>query len=235
MISLTLFIFSFHSVNMILLFLEAAVALVPNKFRDHPSVRSYCRRFGRKPYEAVMDVNYHPFVRKYDYPGKWGRPDILHFSLLYALESPLAKGGFLDIYFHTVEGKLFYVEKGTRLPRSYTRFVGLISQLLRGSDTPLIHPVDISVTNFIRKKMEEGYTVVLLDEGGEKRTDWIREKRLLVMVGAFSKGPFFNEYPHHVRARVWDIPLNTWNVVGEVIAWRELWLGVLVGAPSDRL
>jgi len=218
----------------ILLFLEAAVSLVPKKFRDHPSVRSYCRRFGRKPHEAVMDVNYHPFVRKFDYPGKWGRPDILHFSLLYALESPLAKEGLLDVYFHTVEGKLFHVERGTRLPRSYTRFVGLLSQLLRGNDTPLIHPLDVDVKEFIKGKMEEGYKAVLLDEGGEERADWIGEERLLVMVGAFSRGPFFNDYPHHIRARVWREALNAWNVVGEVIAWRELWLGVLGGAPLGR-
>ena len=204
---------------------------MPKKFRDHPFVRSYCERFGRKPHEAVMDVNYHPFVRGFDYPGKWGRPDILHFSLLYALESPLAREGLLDVYFHTVEGKLFYVERGTRLPRSYSRFVGILSQLLRGRDTPLIHPVEVDVDRFIQEKMGEGYTAVLLHEEGEERSDWIGEEKLLVMVGAFSKGPFFNEYPHHVKAKIWSAPLNTWNVVGEVIAWRELWLGVLGGAP----
>ncbi len=211
-----------------LLLLESALAIVPRKFRDHPTVRNWCKRFGRKPHEAILDVNYHfSILKEKDYPGKWGRPDIVHFTLLYALESPLAKKGLLDVYVHTVEGKLFHVEKGTRLPRGYSRFIGIISKVLRGIDTPRVHPLETDVNELLRSWKEEGYALVLLDEEGERRTDWVGRDKLAVLVGAFAQGPFYQEYSHDERISLWEEPLNTWNVVGEVIAYRERILGLL--------
>ena len=211
-----------------LLLLESALALVPKKFRDHPSVRNWCKRFGRKPHEAILDVNYHfSILKEKEHPGKWGRPDIVHFTLLYALESPLAKKGFLDVYVHTIEGKLFYIEKGTRLPRGYSRFIGIISKVLRGIDTPLVHPLPLEVNDLLKSWEEEGFTIVLLDEKGERRDYWVGNEKLAVLVGAFSQGPFYGKYLHHLKASIWDEPLNTWNVVGEVIASRERIIGLL--------
>ncbi len=214
--------------EMRLLLVESALALVPKEHRDHPAVRNWCKRFGRKPHEAVLDVNYHfQFMREWEHPGKWGRPDIVHYTLLYALESPLAKRGLLDVYVHTVEGKVFHVEKGTRLPRGYSRFIGIVSQVLRGMDTPRIHPLNTNIHDLLDKWREESYTIVLLSEEGEKRDwDWLKGK-VAVLVGAFAGGPFVEEYGEDLRVSIWDEPLNTWNVVGEVIASRERILGLL--------
>lgn len=58
------------------------------------------------------------------------RPDILHQSLLSLLDSPLAKAGRLQIYIHTHNNVLIYVSPALRVPRTYKRFAGLITQLL---------------------------------------------------------------------------------------------------------
>jgi len=211
-----------------LLLLESALALVPKQHRNHPAVRSWCRRFNRKPHEAILDINYHfQFMKDWEHPGKWGRPDIVHFTLLYALESPLAKRGLLDVYVHTVEDKLFYVEKGTRLPRSYSRFVGIVSRVMRGIDTPLVHPLEKRVEKLVKEWKEEGYRIILMDENGERKKGWEGVEKLAVLVGTFPEGPFLRNYPHDERISIWDEPLNTWNVVGEVIASRERAIGLL--------
>ena len=211
-----------------LVLLESALSLVPRRFRDHPTVRNWCKRFGRKPHEAILDINYHfQLIKDWNYPGKWARPDIVHYTLLYALESPLAKEGLLDVFVHTIEDKVFYVEKGTRLPRGYSRFIGIMSQVLRGIDTPRVHPVKERIEDLIEGWRKEGYKVILMDEGGERKTDWVSEEKVVILVGAFAEGPFLREYPHDIKASIWKEPLNTWNVVGEVIAYRERALGLL--------
>ena len=214
--------------EMKLVLLEAALARVPKKYWDHPTVRNWCKRFNRKPHEAILDINYHfQFMKEWEHPGKWGRPDIVHYTLLYALESPLAKRGLLDVYVHTVEDKLFHVDKGTRLPRGYSRFIGIMSQVLRGIDTPRVHPLNTNIGSLLKEWKDDGYRVVLLDEGGERNLSWVGEDKLVVLVGAFAEGPFLREYPHDGSYSVWEEPLNTWNVVGEVIASRERVLGLL--------
>lgn len=214
--------------EMKLLLVEAALSLVPKRYRDHPAVRNWCKRFNRKPHEAILDINYHfQFMKDWEHPGKWGRPDIVHYSLLCALESPLAKRGLLDVYVHTVEDKVFYVEKGTRLPRSYSRFIGIMSQVLRGINTPRVHPLDIPVEKLLREWKGEGYTIILMDENGDAEKDWIGEEKVAVLVGAFPEGPFLKKYPHDKRISIWEEPLNTWNVVAEVIASRERAIGLL--------
>ena len=213
---------------MALVLLESALALVPKKYRDHPTVRNWCKRFGRKPHEAILDVNYHyAFMKGWQYPGKWGRPDIVHYTLLYALESPLGKDGHLKVFVHTVEGKVFYVEPQTRLPRGYSRFIGIVSKVLRGQDTPRIHPVEKRIEEVLRNLKKEGYRLVLLDEKAERKGwDWL-DGEVAVLVGAFADGPFLNDYLHDLRLSIYREPLNTWNVVGEVIASKERLLGLI--------
>ncbi len=211
-----------------LFLVEAALSLVPKRYRNHPTVRNWCKRFNRKPHEAILDINYHfQFMKEWEYPGKWGRPDIVHYSLLCALESPLAKKGLLDVYVHTIEDKVFYVEKGTRLPRSYSRFIGIMSRVLRGIDTPRVHPLKVKIEDLLSQWKGEGYRIVLLDEGGERDLSWIEEEKVVLLVGAFPEGPFLKNYPTDKRVSIWNEPLNTWNVVAEVIASRERAIGLL--------
>lgn len=74
---------------------------------DHTT---YLRKIGEDP------VNY--------------RPDILHQTLLAILDSPLAKAGKVQVYIHTFKNVLIYVDPHLRMPRTFKRFAGLMTQLL---------------------------------------------------------------------------------------------------------
>lgn len=58
------------------------------------------------------------------------RPDILHQELLALVDSPLNKAALLKIYIQTKKRVLIDVHPGIRVPRTYKRFAGLMTQLL---------------------------------------------------------------------------------------------------------
>lgn len=70
-----------------------------------------------------------PEAKKMKDPSKY-RPDILHQCLLILLDSPLNKSGNLNILIETVSGKVIKINPKIRIPRVYSRFAGLIVQLL---------------------------------------------------------------------------------------------------------
>ncbi len=206
---------------------ESALELVPKEISGHPSVRAWCRRFGRKPSEAILDATYmHTAMTRLRERERRGRPDIVHLFLLSVLESPAGAKNLVDVYVHTREDLVFYVEPGTHVPRAYTRFVGLFSRLLRGEDTPRIHPLEIGVDEVVEQKKKAGYTVVLMHEDGRfgKPEDVLQEDSL-VIVGGFPHGDFKKDYGEDVRLSISDISLPAWVVGYEVVAgWERLYL-----------
>ncbi|KAI5191237.1 rRNA small subunit pseudouridine methyltransferase Nep1 [Nematocida minor] len=58
------------------------------------------------------------------------RPDILHQCLLMLLDSPLNKSGGLRILVETTTKKVITINPQVRIPRVYSRFTGLLIQLL---------------------------------------------------------------------------------------------------------
>jgi len=155
-----------------------------------------------------------------------GRPDIVHYFLLNVLESPAGKEGLVDMYVHTYKNKLFYVEPETRIPRSYTRFVGIMSQVLRGEDTPHIHPVKQRVDEIIVEKKQEGAKIIVLDEDGRwALPEDVVKKDTLAIVGGFPHGTFQRIYPADDRVKIYDKVLPAWAVGSEIVAgWERRFL-----------
>ena len=122
---------------LLLILAESALETIPPKLWKHPVIVKYVQKKGRHPNSIVLDRSYHHrailFLKN---PEKRGRPDIVHFTLLEALGSPLNKEGLLQIYVHTISDKVISVDPTTRLPRNYTRFVGLIEQLFEYGHVP---------------------------------------------------------------------------------------------------
>lgn len=58
------------------------------------------------------------------------RPDILHQCLLVLLDSPLNKSGQLKVLVETTTKRVITVNKHIRIPRVYSRFAGLLVQLM---------------------------------------------------------------------------------------------------------
>jgi len=68
--------------------------------------------------------------------AKRGRPDIVHVTLLCALDSPLNRRSLLNMYVHTWQDYLIDVDPRSRIPRNYGRFLGLVEQLYEVGRVP---------------------------------------------------------------------------------------------------
>lgn len=218
---------------------ESALELVPREIAWHPSVRRWAQRRGKSPAETLLDVSFHYSAMKgLRDREKRGRPDIVHFSLLEALSSPLNLEGRLRFVVHTINDYAIFVDPSTRVPRNYLRFVGLMEQVLKygrapvGSPSPLIQAVAMDYPNLLRE-LAAGETV-LLDEGGvrERPREICRvalERGVPITIGGFPRGSFspavrsFAKYVFSIYPR----PLDTWVVVSRVISGCEELLQVL--------
>lgn len=218
---------------LILVLLEAALETVPPAIAGHPAVVKTAKRRSKKPTEILLDVSLHYHAMKgLQKREKRGRPDILHISLLEALESPLCKSGLLRVGIHTLEGHAIFVDPRTRIPRNYNRFVGLMEQLFKhgrvppGVEKPLIHLKTTTLKNFLVDLGAEG--LILLRETCDfKPLPEIVKKALsedlAVGVGAFPHGDFEEEtlkladYCYSIYGR----PLTTHIVVSRLISSAE--------------
>jgi len=206
---------------------ESALELVPERIRAHGSVKAWCRRFGRRPGEAVLDVNYmRDAMKGIPDAGRRGRPDIVHYFLLNVMEGPAGRKGLVDVYIHTYGGSTFYVEPGTRIPRSYARFIGIMAQVLRGVDTPRIHPVSRTPQEIIRAKKKEGYRVVGMDVKGERvLPENVLGRDSVVVIGGFQKGEIRGDYCVEKWVSLGGETYPTWVIGAEVVAgWERKFL-----------
>ena len=114
-----------------LILAESAVELVPNEIAGHPAIAKLAKRKKKEPRQLVLDQSYHhaAIVRLGKSGVGRGRPDIVHFSLLVALGSPLNSDGQLNCFVHTRDDHVIALDPRTRLPRNTDRFTDLIEQL----------------------------------------------------------------------------------------------------------
>lgn len=206
----------------------AEVELAPEDIAGHPAVRATAKDLNRKPTEVLLDQNAHwAAIKQLPDGERRGRPDILHYTLLVLLESPLNKEGRLQVLVHTRNGELVRIRPDTRLPRGEARFQGLLSKVLRDGASqdkqPLlwsdgvVPPADVLA-------LCKG-PVVRLDEGGAALTPAQLVQRaeggdLTLVLGAFPSGDFSGDWkraaPHAVA--VFPQALNAWAVAGEAVA-----------------
>lgn len=109
---------------------ESELEKIPNQILSHPSVISHSKQFNKRPVNMILDASFHHSAMKNMPEGeRRGRPDIVHISLLTALESILNKKGELKVVVHTRNNEAIYIDPETRLMKNYVRFIGLIEQL----------------------------------------------------------------------------------------------------------
>lgn len=224
-------------INLILL--ESSLELVPPEIASHPAVIKNARRRGKKPLETLLDtsLHYHAMKNLKD-REKRGRPDIVHISLLNALESPLNKCGLLRIYIHTYEGHIIFIDPSTRIPRNYNRFVGLMEQLLvygkvpPDADKPLMYVKTMRLDNLFEVINVKG--LILLRERGRraKPSEIIAEalsKNYAIGIGGFPHGDFSDNILRYSNREysIYDESLHTWVVLSRIIVAAEDYLGIL--------
>lgn len=220
---------------------EAEVEPVPEAVRDHAQVRAVAGERGRDPGELVLDASdHHDALGELPDGERRGRPDIAHFCLLLALDSPLNQAGGLETTVHCRGDRVVTVDPETRLIRHYPRFLGLLSQLFRegavpaGRDPPLL---DLEEDRPLEAVLGEAPDpVVVLDPDGEASSPRAAAGALgtgdgTLVVGGFPKGTFQADVESAADEvlSLGEEPLMAWTVVSEVLAHagehRGVWSG----------
>ncbi len=221
-----------------IILLESPLEIVPPEIRDHPQVVRYAKRFDIDPSEAILDKTYHYYAMAI-LPQKWkrGRPDIVHLCLVLLQDSILNMYGYLEVYFHVYDGRVFHVKPETHIPKHLDRFKGLMAQLLRVERVPPEgEPLIYKVANSLREFVEKYGKIILLWEHGEPATveKVVRESLetgLPIGIGMFPRGDFKKSTLRKAIKRyslLGGKPLRAWTIVSELVCTAERILGIEV-------
>jgi len=216
-------------VSLRFLIAEAEVELVPAEVAGHPAVRKGAEQQGRRPSEILLDQNLHgQAMSRLDDGKRRGRPDILHYTLLTLLESPLAKQNRIQVAVHTRHNLLIHVRPDTRLPRGEARFQGLLAKVLREGKShdkePLLWIDGECTPKHAVKTFAKG-PVIRLDENAPvmaptELVKLAKDGELTVVLGGFPSGQFLPAWVEAApqTASIWPEALNAWAVAAELAA-----------------
>ncbi|HVP40542.1 MAG TPA: hypothetical protein VMS95_01140 [Candidatus Krumholzibacteriaceae bacterium] len=223
---------------------ESALEPIPKQLWKHPLIRKYVQKRGKNSRFLLLDRSYHHAAMKtLDEAEKRGRPDIVHFSLLELLGSPLCKEGLLQVYIHTIGDSVISVDKETRLPRNYNRFLGLMEQLLELKRIPPEGPSLLTLTEDmtfpqLMEKIRPDFIVTFSRKGTAKTlektvSEFVKKKNPVAVVGGFPHGTL-SENVTKLADEVTSIDremLEAWIVVARVVYEYERQIGL----PLKRL
>ena len=185
---------------------ESELEKIPNQILSHPSVTSHSRQFNKRPANMILDASFHHSAMKNIPEGeRRGRPDIVHISLLTALESILNKRGELKVIVHTRNNEAIYFNPETRLMKSYIRFIGLIEQLfekkiIAAEDKILLELRENKTLENIIKEEKHDFVLSFSPDGKKVNLpNYLtalkkkKHKDMLCIVGGFPHGDFHND------------------------------------------
>jgi rRNA small subunit pseudouridine methyltransferase Nep1 len=184
-----------------LIIAEAALETIPNDIAGHAAVRNHSRRMQMKSSEILLDRSYHhAAMKRLANSLKRGRPDIIHFSLMEALATPLFMEMKLKVYVHTINDKIITIADNLRIPKSYFRFERLMANLFRdkiiksNEGTVLLEMSDgtfSDLVNSIKPNMIIGLSTVGAQSNAQRVAENARSwDHSCVVVGGFAKGHF---------------------------------------------
>lgn len=213
-----------------LILAESSIELVPNEIAGHPSIIKWARRKKKDPRKLVLDQNYHhSAILRLGRSGVGrGRPDIVHFSLLVALGSPLNAGNQLNCFVHTRDDHVISIDPRTRLPRNTDRFTALIEQLYQDSVVPssgraLLRLKKESLKNLLSTILPDS-VVALTTLGSPKPMEAVAEglrqsERPVLLVGGFPTAHFSDGTMKLAseKIRVDRRNLEAWTIVGRAV------------------
>lgn len=215
---------------------ESALERVPEELWSHPSVSKSARARAKRPGELLLEDTYHhsamrQAAKKGRFPDaeRRGRPDIVHFSLLVALESRLNQERRLQAWVHTYDDRLIRLDPEVRLQRAQHRFSGLMEHLLQEGVVPLpdkgpaLMTVQDNVPLAQAVRATGATQVIVLDETGDE-DDTLEaafsetDGDIAAVVGGFPRGRLqsdLNDLPHKT-IRLGREPLPAWSVTAEL-------------------
>ena len=213
-----------------LILAESSIELVPNEIAGHPAIIKWAKRKKKDPRQLVLDQNYHhsAILRLGKSGVGRGRPDIVHFSLLVALGSPLNADNQLNCYVHTRDGHVIEIDPRTRLPRNTDRFTSLIEQLYQDSVVPSSGPALLKLKKESMKSLLgtilPDRVVALTTLGSPSPMEAIAEglrqsERPVLLVGGFPTGHFSDGTMTLAseKIRIDRRSLEAWTIVGRAV------------------
>ncbi len=205
---------------------DAELELVPPKLRGHPAVRASARKRGKPVESILLDSSlHHPALRRFEDGERRGRPDIAHVVLVLALDSILNLEGGLRVFVHTRNDDAIQFAPGTRIPKNYTRFVGLMEDLFAKGMVPEEEPLirmdrGVPLGQLLARVGGEAWA---FEEGGEPvdlAAEFSRHGGdLAAVVGGFPHGGFRSPVTTLCK-RVVSLhakPLKAWTVASEIL------------------
>ena len=217
---------------------------VPDEIRSHPQIRRYASKRRKSPDEILLDRAFHHSAMKHlsrtsrwELPEKMGRPDIVHNALLQVLETPLNWENHLKVIINTQDGHLININPKIRLPKNYTRFIGLIEQLFSEKRVPLegeplLSLEEISLEEYIERLAPSeviGFTRIgkpeLLRNVANSTANVTNP---VIFIGAFPRG-HFTENTNRLMNETYSIDnhsLDAWIVAGRFVYDFEWSIGI---------
>lgn len=213
---------------------EAELELVPENIKMHPQVQSSARNRDRRASRTLLDSSlHHEAMRGLPESDRRGRPDIVHFALLLALDSALNKADKLRVVVHTRHDERIAIHPDTRLMRHYIRFIGLMESLFRDGGAPRHDPLLVHEPGWTLQRVLEHHAtgpIVCFSEKGSpiEPGTWMESKvaqgeDLTIVLGCFPHGDF-HQAPESFANEVVGLggaSLSVWTVEAEIIAHYE--------------
>ncbi len=210
-----------------IIFAESSVETIPGILWNNRSILKDSKKRKKHPSRILLDSSKHHGAMKTlpDYARR-GRPDVIHSPLLLILDSYASARGLLEVYVHTIRDEIIEINPGTRLPRNYTRFVGLLEDLyekrtIKHGEEVLLRIVEKDLKSYLKGK------VVVMDRNGEGNYGSLkREIRngergwITVIIGGFPHGKFRRDYPG-TRISLGDESYSTLYVTSKVLCAYE--------------
>jgi rRNA small subunit pseudouridine methyltransferase Nep1 len=202
---------------------------VPSLITQHPAIKAAAKARRKRPEHTLLDEAVHSAaIRTLPAFEKRGRPDVIHRSLLIALDSVLARENRLKLFVHAGEDAIIEVKSQTRLPRRFARFTGLMEQLLLTKRVP---PQGSILMQLRRRKLavhiqklKPSCTFLLTEDGkptppSELARLICSEDKPLVMMGGFAHGSFTSTSMQLAERKVcvYPAPLSVSTVIGIVL------------------
>lgn len=231
-----------------LILAEAELEMVPESIKHHPQVQKAAKFRERRAARTLLDSSvHHEAMRPLREQERRGRPDLVHFSLLLALDSALNKADKLRVVVHTRNDERIAIHPDTRLMRNYPRFVGLMETLFREGATPKHEPLLVHEEGWSLQRVIEHHKsgpVVCFSETGTPvepgaffESKVATSQDLTVVLGCFPHGDFHvapTTFANEVVG-LGGATLSVWTVEMEVLANYERALKIFPRpAPAPR-
>lgn len=212
-----------------LLLADAELERVPASIVGHPQVVQSARHAGTAAARMLLDSSLHyAAMRSLPEGERRGRPDLVHFFLLTALESIPNKRGILRVLVHTRNDELLRIDPATRLIRNYNRFCGLIQKLLEegkaGQPAPLLLMERRRSLSSVLEELHPDRSILLDADGRPVPAPRIfsgddANRNILAIIGGFPSGSFRSRMPEGVeRISLHPDLLTVWTVASELLA-----------------